>query len=209
MENKVGGENYQVVIAVNEDLTPIGGGTELAVSTYLCFVDFDGATVGDTITATQVIDASTNPPTTISTVWRNQTTGLDLESAPSATTIELIGAHALTNAQLRADPLMIEATALPLPDGAATAANQVFEIAYLADIAEVADKYQGYRLHKTSEEGGIKYLIKSNGVGWLMIRKTTTETGSLIEYAGDWNNPGLSVETAWSIRVGLVYGLIA
>jgi len=80
-----------------------GSGTdrELVVSTYLCKTAFTGASVGDTITATQIIDV-TSTPTNVSTIWRNQTTAANLASTPSAVNLELVGSAALTNAQLRA-----------------------------------------------------------------------------------------------------------
>jgi hypothetical protein len=81
------------------------GGTtidrELVVTTYFVKTAFTGASVGDTITATQIIDV-TGTPTTVSTLWRNQTTGLDLASTPSAANLTLLGSEALTDAQLRA-----------------------------------------------------------------------------------------------------------
>lgn len=87
-----------MVVAVNADGSPIGGGggggssvdRELVVTTYKCKIAFEGASVGDTITQTQVIDL-TGTPSTVSTIWRNQTTGADLAGAPSGTDIESLG----------------------------------------------------------------------------------------------------------------------
>lgn len=93
-------------------LTPsdLGGGggasadREIVVSTYRCKTAFTGASIGDTITATQVIDVS-DTPSTVSTIWRNQTTAADLGGAPSAANLELTGSTALTDAQFAArDP---------------------------------------------------------------------------------------------------------
>lgn len=75
---------------------------ELIVTTYTCKTAFTGASVGDTITATQVIDVSGEAPSTVSTIWHNQTTAADLSSAPSAANLELRVSTALTDAQLRA-----------------------------------------------------------------------------------------------------------
>lgn len=88
-----------------------GGGSssadrELVVTTYICKTAFSGASIGDSITATQVIDVSA-APTTISTIWRNQTTSTDLVSAPSAANLEIVGSTALTNAQLREAPVPV------------------------------------------------------------------------------------------------------
>lgn len=102
-------------VAVSEDeplpvkvMSGGGGGAsadrELVVTTYRCKTAFAGAAVGDAITATQVLDVS-GVPFTVSTVWRNQTQAADLAGAPSAANIEVRGAQALTDAQLRATPL--------------------------------------------------------------------------------------------------------
>jgi hypothetical protein len=99
-----------------------GGGSssdrELVVTTYRVKTAFAGASVGDTITATQVIDVS-GTPSTVSTIWRNQTTATDLGAAPAAANLELVGSQALTDAQLRAAAVAISAASLPLPTGAA------------------------------------------------------------------------------------------
>jgi hypothetical protein len=96
------------------DAGAIGGGSgggagsdrELIVTTYRVKTAFTGASVGDTITATQVIDV-TGPPITVSTIWRNQTTAADLGAAPAAANLELLGAQALTDAQLRAAAIAV------------------------------------------------------------------------------------------------------
>ena len=79
-----------------------GSDRELVVSTYRCKTAFTGASVGDTITTTQIIDVTTNTPVSVSTIWRNQTTAADLASVPSAANLELTGSTALTAAQLTA-----------------------------------------------------------------------------------------------------------
>jgi hypothetical protein len=101
-----------------------GGGNdnhdrELVVTTYRVRTAFTGASVGDTVTCTQIIDVK-NTPSTVSTIWRNQTTAADLAAAPSAANLELVGSQALTDAQLRASAVAVSAAALPLPSGAAT-----------------------------------------------------------------------------------------
>jgi hypothetical protein len=84
-----------------------GADRELVVSTYLAKNAFADASVGDTITATQVIDV-TDVPFTVSTIWRNQSTGTDLGVAPDASDLELVGSTALTDAQLRAAALVVQ-----------------------------------------------------------------------------------------------------
>jgi hypothetical protein len=98
-----------------------GSDREMVVTTYRCKTAFTGASVGDVITATQVIDV-TDTPTTVGTIWRNQTTALDLASAPSAANIEITGAVGLTDAQLRAAAVAMSSTQLPASLGAKAAA---------------------------------------------------------------------------------------
>lgn len=110
------GDKYPGVLVIDAETglpqTSSGRDRELVVSTYRCKTDFSGASVGDTITATQVLDVSA-APTTVSTVWRNQTTAADLGSAPSVAKLELVGAQALTDAQLRAAPVPVSMAATP------------------------------------------------------------------------------------------------
>lgn len=116
----------QLRTATTEDFGGGGSGTttdkELVVSTYRCKTAFTGASVGDTITATQIIDLSGSTPTTLSTVWRNQTTAADLASAPSAANLELTGSTALTNAQLRESSLDV---ITPLPTAPITGQGKI------------------------------------------------------------------------------------
>ena len=101
---------YPLLGNPNSSSTGGSGGTtvdkELVVTTYSVKIAFTGASVGDIITATQVIDV-TGTPTTVSTIWRNQTTGVDLVSAPSAANLTLVGSQALTDTQLRAAAVAI------------------------------------------------------------------------------------------------------
>ena len=106
--------NEDQLIAYAVGGTVSGGGSggttidrEVVVTTYTCKTAFTGASVGDTITATQIIDV-TEAPVTISTVWRNQSTSTDLSSVPSSANLTLAGAGiGLTDAQLRATPLVV------------------------------------------------------------------------------------------------------
>jgi hypothetical protein len=77
-----------------------GPDRELAVVTYLVKTAFAGAAVGDTVTMTQVLDLSGAQPTTVATVWRNQSAAADLAGAPSAANLTIAGAGGLTAAQL-------------------------------------------------------------------------------------------------------------
>lgn len=107
---KLAGLGYPLLGNPNFSNSGGGSGTtvdkELVVTTYSVKTAFTGASIGDTITATQVIDV-TGTPSTVSTIWRNQTTGVDLASAPSAANLTLLGSQALTDAQLRAAAVVI------------------------------------------------------------------------------------------------------
>lgn len=131
LKHKIGPVSFPLVILADKDTgEPMnagsgegGGGAgvdrELVVSTYRCKTAFTGASIGDTITCTQVIDV-TAAPSTVSVIWRNQTTAADLGGAPSAADLELTGSTALTDAQLRAAAVPVSAASMPLPTGAAT-----------------------------------------------------------------------------------------
>jgi len=84
---------------------------ELIVTTYTAKNAFTGASIGDTITCTQIIDVSA-APTTVSSVWRNQTTAADLAGAPSSASLALVGSTALTDAQLRAAAVNVAVTSI-------------------------------------------------------------------------------------------------
>lgn len=99
-----------------------GADRELVVTTYRANANGTGYSVGDILTLAQVIDV-TAAPTHVSSIWRNQTTGANI-SAPTASHLEMAGVPGLTDAQLRATAVAVSAASLPLPTGAATAANQ-------------------------------------------------------------------------------------
>lgn len=144
-----------------------GADRELVVSTYRCKTAFTGASVGDTITATQVIDVSGATPTTITTIWRNQTTATDLAGAPSAANLELTGSTALTDAQLRASPVPVsgplQASDIDLGGGVLTAKTQrvtlasdgpiVTGIGSTSDAAAAADGTGNYNIISALKRG--------------------------------------------------------
>lgn len=144
-----GGAHAEVVVAVNADGSPIGGGSgttadrELVVSTYCVKTAFTGASVNDTVTATQIIDVSGATPSTVSTIWRNQTTAADLTSAPAAVNLELTGSTALTAAQLAAAGL---STAANQVAGNTTLTNIDTDIGTLSDAPAAADGSGNYSL---------------------------------------------------------------
>lgn len=96
-----------------------------------------------------------------------------------------------------------------LGSGLGTANNQLAAIAYLADLADGNDKWAAYKLVQTEDLGaGTKYILKSDGPHWLLIRKTYTATTTTMAYAGPGNNSALSVSQSWAARAALVYSTI-
>jgi hypothetical protein len=71
-----------------------GGGAandrELITLVFRVTTAFSGASVGDLLTLTQILDVD-GAAASVATVWRNQTTGADLGSAPSFANVELAG----------------------------------------------------------------------------------------------------------------------
>lgn len=104
-----------------------GGGSsidrELVVSTFRAVAAATGYSIGNTITATRVLDVSGPTVSQVgATVWFNETTGLGLASAPSVANLELVGTPSLTDAQLRATPVPV------LPRNLNTKFRDAFEV---------------------------------------------------------------------------------
>ena len=55
---------------------------------------------------------------------------------------------------------------------------------------------------------GTKYILKSDGANWLMVRKTYTDTASQLAYASAKNNVGTTLANAWDNRATLTYGAV-
>lgn len=105
------GTHALVIATVSDGGDEGGGGTsgpdrELVVVTYIVKTAFTGASVGDTITQTQIIDV-TDAPAIVATLWRNQSTAADLVGTPSAANLTVAGVPGLTDAQLRATSLAV------------------------------------------------------------------------------------------------------
>lgn len=68
----------------------------------------------------------------------------------------------------------------------------------------------GYKLVQSEDLGaGTKYILKSSGTDWLMVRKTYTDTASQMAYASAANNSSITLATAWANRTTLTYGTAA
>ncbi len=168
---------------------------ELLVTRYTCKTVFPGAAVGNVIRNTDVLELGATP-TVIASLWFNETDGSNIQ-APASISGYLSGVSAgdhLTQGQLMAS-------------GLATAANQVTTIGYLADLADGNDKWAAYKLVKAEDLGaGTKYILKSDGANWLLIRKTYSDTASDFSYATPALNSSIaSLTAAWSSRASLSY----
>ena len=127
-----------------DDLATMGGGSgpvtsadrEIATVTYRVKTAFSGASVGDIVTSTRVLDVAGGTATQVgATIWYNESTAAALSGTPVAANLETAGGTpGLTDAQLRAAALPVSAAALPLPAGASTAALQGTANTSLANI---------------------------------------------------------------------------
>jgi hypothetical protein len=86
--------------------------TESLTNTYLVKTAFSGASVGDVISITHIIDVAGGGYNITSTMWRNETTSTNLVAAPSHANLTLIGSNGLTDTQLRATPITIDSVAI-------------------------------------------------------------------------------------------------
>jgi hypothetical protein len=109
------------------------GGAERALLTmdYHAKNAFTGASIGDWIRSTQVLDLSGDDPVQVgSTIWTNETTGLALASAPLITDLQTTdAAGGLTNAQLRATAVAMSSVDLgTMTDTIATTDTGTFSL---------------------------------------------------------------------------------
>lgn len=125
---------------------------------------------------------------------------------------ELVYLKATADGRLKVDGIGISVDALTqeqlLESGMGTALNQLTMIGYLADLSDGNDKWAAYKLVQTEDLGeGTKYLLKSDGTNWLLIRKTYADTASEFGYATAVNNTSVTtLSAAWAARTTLTYG---
>jgi len=193
------------IVVVNPDGSSIAesmsqtADRELLPTRYTCKQAFTGAVIGDVIRQTVALDVSGAVMTVVSVLWENESSSSVISAPPSvaAYLTPLMQGDALSLAQL-------------LSAGLATATNQVTQIGYLADLADANDRFGNYKLVQSEDLGaGTKYILKSDGVGWLMIRKTYSDTASSMAYAGPANNAGVTLAQAWGQRGALTFGAIS
>lgn len=167
---------------------------ELVVSTYFCKTAFTGASVNDTITSTQIIDVS-GAPTTISVIWRNQTTAADLSGAPSAANLTLVGSTALTDAALRASAVPVIQQNLTATGSLATLASTLgVATGALATVGvQITGSGAGFTLTpQASMDGGATWItvgVVQAGAGAVSTPMTTiTANGNWEFAAGGYTN---------------------
>ena len=183
---------------VNASMSGASVDRELLVTSYIVKTYFADAAVGNFIRRTDVIELGA-VVTVVAVLWANETTGLDITAPPSITGFltTITAGDSLTQAQI-------------MGSGLATSANQLAALGYLADLAgNPYDKLTSYRLRNTEDLGvGTKYIFKTNGISWLMLRKSYTASSSVTEYASVKNNITFS-ETgyteAWNARASINY----
>jgi hypothetical protein len=173
-----------------------GGGSsidrELVVSTFRAVAAATGYSIGNTITATRVLDVSGPTVSQVgATVWFNETTGLELASAPSVANLELVGTPSLTDAQLRATPVpvsftqtgltdaQIRATPLPVSFNGQTAS--VLEVDQAIPDAEdpiaIATRWGGFTGVDTAGGDFVTYVPGLNGQPITAVSASPLTTG--------------------------------
>lgn len=185
------GTHAEVVFASN-----LAVERELQVTRYMVKTAFTGASIGDSIRRTDVLEMGA-VATVVSVLWHNETTDLAISAPPSISNLSIVVmGDALTQTQLMAS-------------GLATASNQLSAIGYLADLADNPhNPHAAYKLTNSEDLGaGTKYIAKAVGTAWLLIRKTYTNTAATFAYATVTNNPTVTTpEAAWAARATLAYG---
>lgn len=63
------------------------------------------------------------------------------------------------------------------------------------------------RVLRVEDSGaGTKYVLKGDGVRWVMTKKTYSDLVSVFEYARSESNSGVTIEMVWAQRETLIYG---
>ncbi len=122
---------------------------------------------------------------------------------------ELVYLKATQGGALLVSGIDISVESFIFESGIGTSVNQIEQIGLLADIADGNDRWAACKIVCTEDFGlGTKYILKSDGVKWLLIRKTYTDTATTMEYAGIGNNSGVTFDSAWAQRESLNFGSI-
>lgn len=167
MVQKTMAQSRSVVLASDHSVIPVqvasGSVTdkEIVVSTYFVKTAFTGASVGDTVTCTQVLDITGSTPTTTATVWRNQTTAVDFATPPTASNLQLVGASALTDAQLRLTPVPVVKGSQTVSDCTISSGQSLSAAVDLASYRIV-----GLSIPSTFEPTSVTFQASYDNVTW-------------------------------------------
>lgn len=195
-------------LLVDPDGNPVANPADREVlpTRYTVKQAYTGAAVGDVVLKTVVLDVGGGTVDVVGVSWENESSGVVIAAPPSVPVhLEPIKqGDSLTLAQL-------------LSAGLATATNQVTQIGYAADMSadlNTLARKLVYNLVQSEDLGaGTKYILrnwtnrKTGATGWQVIRKTYTDTSSVMGYASQTNNPTVTTASAaWTARASLVYG---
>ena len=105
------------------------------------------------------------------------------------------------------NPLPISASALPLPTGAATSANQSTQNTALAAI-QAASAQGAFGINDVATPSATTtYVGKSDKDGVWLVQKIDTTSGVSIGWASVTSNAGyLTYASAWAARASLTFG---
>ena len=116
--------------------TPQLSETQFSYINWIATANGTGYVTNDYLQQVDEYNINVTPAQYLGTTWRNITQGTTLSSAPTAGTYIPVSSI-ISTVSVNNFPAVqaISATALPLPTGAATSANQATEISYLTSIA--------------------------------------------------------------------------
>lgn len=148
-----------------------------------------GYLAGQTIGRTELVDLSTTPPS--STVyWFNYTTGTSLTVSPVYSTLTLNAQGGITNAELRATPLLTR-TDLSSPE--LTRMGDVTDAMAAADGSGTLTVLAGLRRMVNSLNSVMSRLPASLG------QKTASGSISVVQASDTWENSGLQFDVNGNI----------
>lgn len=158
-----------------------GGGPdrELLISYFRAKNAFTGASVGDLIRSTTVLDVSGTGPTQVGdTLWFNETTQLALANAPATADLEpALGTAGVTNAQLVA-ALTTQTNALLAATYSVTATGNVAHGA--ADAGNPVKVGAVYKNAPAALTAGTRVDLQTTNYGWLGVALYSPTTQSAL-----------------------------
>lgn len=161
-----------------------GGGTtidrEMSTTIWRVVTAVTGGAVGQMLSRTQILDV-TAAAFTVSVIWHNLTTGLDLAAAPAIANLELMGMTGLTDAQLRATAVPVTG---PLTDAQLRAAALATRIGVTASNGVVI--YPDDLTQTLVRDGAGVLTAVEVTTGGTTYRQTLTYTSGLLTSVSRW-----------------------